>query len=76
VHGGTGSNKSIKVYVSTLDSGGDTPGKIITATVNTWTSITVNLSEIGNPATIKRLNFQNNSASSQTAVYFDDIRLE
>ena len=49
---------------------------IITATVNTWTSITVNLSEIGNPATIKRLNFQNNSASSQTAVYFDDIRLE
>ena len=77
VHGGTsGGNKSIKVYVSTLDSGGDTPGKIITATLNAWTAITVNLSEIGNPSSIKRLNFQNNSATSQPAVYFDDIKLE
>jgi hypothetical protein len=75
-HGGTGSNKSIKVYASTADSGGDTVGKVITATVNTWTAITVNLSEIGNPATIKRLNFQNNSATSQPPVYFDDIKLE
>jgi endoglucanase len=76
VHGGTGSNKSLKVYVSTADSGGDTPGKIITATVNTWTLITVNLSEIGNPGSIKRLNIQNNSASAQSAVYFDDLKLE
>lgn len=76
VHGGTGSNKSLKVYVSTLDSGGDTPGKIITATANAWTFITVNLSEIGNPAGIKRLNIQNNSASAQPAVYFDDIKVE
>ncbi|HAV60921.1 MAG TPA: hypothetical protein DCY13_00965, partial [Verrucomicrobiales bacterium] len=76
VHGGTGSNKSIKVYASTADSGGDTTGKIITATANTWTAITVNLSEIGNPASIKRLHFQNNSSTSQPAVYFDDIKLE
>lgn len=76
VHGGTGSNKSIKVYASTADSSGDTVGKIITATVNTWTAITVNFSEMGNPASIKRLNFQNNSGTAQPAVYFDDIKME
>lgn len=75
-HGGTGSAKSIKVYASTADSGGDTVGKVISVPVNTWTSYTVNLSEIGSPSTIKRLNFQNNSASAQPAAYFDDIRLE
>jgi hypothetical protein len=76
VHGGTGSNKSIKVFVSTADSGGDLAGKVITATANTWTLITANFSEIGNPASIKRLTLQNNSGTSQPAVYFDDIRME
>lgn len=75
VHGGTGSNKSISVYIQTTDSGAGGSVVNVTAVAGTWTEITVNLSSLGSPASIKRINFQNNSASSQSTISFDDIRL-
>lgn len=75
VHGGTGSNKSLTFSTQNADSGGNSSSVTVTAVANTWTEITVNLSSLGNPGTIKRINIQNNSASSQSVIYFDDIRL-
>jgi hypothetical protein len=42
---------------------------------NTWTEITVPLSSLGNPASIKRLNVQENSGATQPMMTFDEIRL-
>jgi hypothetical protein len=75
VHGGTGSNKSLQFYSQTADSGGNSPNVAFTATVNTWTEITIPLSSLGNPTTIKRINFQDTSGAAQSVIYFDDVRL-
>ncbi|MBD2754329.1 T9SS type A sorting domain-containing protein [Spirosoma sp. BT704] len=70
----TGSNP-ISVYTTNADSGGDTPGYVFTTPTNQWQEMTVTMSQLGNPAQIKRLNFQNYSSNNVT-VYFDNIRLE
>jgi hypothetical protein len=75
VHGGSGSNKKISFTTQTTDGGGNSKAYIFTATAGVWNEFTVPLSLLGNPATIKRLNFQNNSSSAQSAIYFDDLRL-
>jgi hypothetical protein len=41
-----------------------------------WTEITITLGELGNPESIDRLSFQNNSVSAIGTVSFDHIRLE
>jgi endoglucanase len=75
VHGGTGSNKSLRFYTQTADTSGESTSVPVTAVANTWTEITVPLSALGNPASIKRLNIQENTGSSQPMVTFDTIRL-
>ncbi len=77
IHGGTGQNKAIRFFSETLASGGVSSNNIdFTAVVNTWTEITITLSELGNPAAIGRLNFFNNSGSELGMVTFDHIRIE
>jgi hypothetical protein len=75
VHGGTGSNKSLQFYSQTADDTGSSPTVPFTATINTWTEITIPLSSLGNPTTIKRINFQEAAGAAQSVIYFDDIRL-
>lgn len=75
VHGGSGANKSFRFYTGSADSGSTTPFVTFTATAGQWTTVTVLLSQLGNPASIKRLYFQNASNTAQSAVYFDEIRL-
>ena len=48
---------------------------VVSAPANTWTEITVTLSSLGNPASIKRLNIQENSGATQPMMTFDEIRL-
>ncbi|MCU0490369.1 MAG: glycoside hydrolase family 5 protein [Chloroflexaceae bacterium] len=69
---GSGSNVALNFYVQTTDTGGETSKKAFTAQANQWTFVRIPLSDIGNPATIKRLNFM--SASGAT-VYFDTINI-
>ena len=75
VHGGTGSNKSLQFYSQTADDSGSSPAVPFIATINTWTEITIPLSSLGNPATIKRINFQEAAGAAQSVIYFDDVRL-
>jgi hypothetical protein len=75
VHGGTGSAKSLRVYTQTADSGGESASVVVSAPANTWTEITVTLASLGNPASIKRLNIQENSGATQPMMTFDEIRL-
>jgi endoglucanase len=75
VHGGTGSNKAMRFYSQNADSGGNSTQVNFTATANTWNEISITLSQLGNPTSIKRINFQNTSASAQSVIYFDEIRL-
>jgi hypothetical protein len=73
VHGGVGSNKTLRVY--TEGDEGQSSNIDITAVANTWTEITLLLSALGNPASIHRLNFFNNSASALPTISLDEIRL-
>jgi endoglucanase len=75
VHGGTGTAKSLRVYTQTADGGGESPSVVVSAPANTWTEITVPLSSLGNPASIKRLNIQENSGTAPPMMTFDEIRL-
>ncbi len=62
-------------YIQTDDSSPQPASYAFTTSANQWKEITVNMAQMGNPATIKRLNFQNNSGSNITA-FFDQIRTE
>jgi hypothetical protein len=75
VYGGTGSAKSLRVYTQTADSGGESASVVVSAPASTWTEITVTLGSLGNPASIKRLNIQENSGATQPMMTFDEIRL-
>ncbi len=74
VHGGTSSDKDF-VFFSGGD-GGSSTSVHFTAVANEWNEITITLEELGNPGSISRLNFQNNSAGAIDGVTFDQIRLE
>ncbi len=75
IHGGTGANKSLLFTSQTEDAAGTSTSSAFTATAGVWNEITIPLSALGNPTSIKRITFQNNSASAQSIIYFDDIRL-
>jgi hypothetical protein len=74
VHGGTGDDEQIRFYSE--GDGGQSDDVFFDAEANTWTEITITLSELGNPATISRLSFMNNSATALDMVTLDHIRLE
>jgi hypothetical protein len=75
VHGGTGSAKSLRVSTQTTDTGAESGSVVVSAPANAWTEITVPLSALGSPASIKRLNIQENSGTAQPTATFDEIRL-
>ena len=75
VHGGTGTAKSLRVSTQTADTGGESGSVVVSAPANAWTEITVPLSALGSPASIKRLNLQENSGATQPLMTFDEIRL-
>jgi hypothetical protein len=75
VHGGTGATKSLRVYTQTADTGGEGASVVVSAPANAWTEITVPLSALGSPASIKRLNIQENGGATQPTMTFDQIRL-
>ena len=73
IHGGS-TDKEVNFY--TQDESGQSSNTVtITAVAGSWTEITISLDQLGNPSTIKRLNFFNNSGSGLTPFTLDDIRL-
>jgi hypothetical protein len=76
VHGGTGSNKQLRVYIEENDIGGPYSSMYnFTATVGVWTPITVTMAALGNPSQIKRINIQHAGGATPATVYVDDLYL-
>ncbi len=75
VHGGTGSNKQLRVYIEENDNGPESSKYNFTATVGVWTPITVTMAALGNPSQIKRINIQNAGGATPATVYIDDLYL-
>lgn len=74
-HGGATGERTVYFYIQQTDGGNETPKQQLTIPASTWTQFTVPLSALGNPATIKRLNWQEGTGSAQPTFYVDDIRL-
>jgi len=74
LYGGPG---GAAIDVSTQPSGeGDTsPAKSITGPAGVWTHFTVPLTDLGSPAAIQRINFQERTGGTQPTFYMDDLRL-
>jgi len=64
---------SIKIYVET-EAGIKGTEVISKPNRNKWTEVVIGMSQLGNPASIKKVVIQNNATTS-TTMYFDDIRL-
>jgi len=73
VHGGAGSDKPF-VFFSEGDAG-SSPSIPFTATAGGWSEIRIALTDLGNPGTISRVNFQNFSSNALETVSFDLIRI-
>lgn len=64
----------ISLYTSATDEGEASSSYVFTATP-TWQQITVDISQLGSPTTIKRITFQNWSNNTNVTAYFDQIEL-
>jgi hypothetical protein len=77
IHGGASGSgvRQLQVVVQTGDNYANEPGYPINILPNQWTQVIVPLSAIGNPATIKRINIQDNSGAPQPTFYVDELCL-
>ncbi|GAB4488851.1 MAG: hypothetical protein Fur0016_20470 [Anaerolineales bacterium] len=75
VHGGSGGTRKFNFYINTSDSGGQSASVSVSAPAGQWTLVTINLSQVGNPSKIARINFQENTGGSQAVFYIDEIKL-
>jgi hypothetical protein len=70
LHGGSAGGQKIAVSI-------DFNGTVVDLTplVNTWSQITISLSELGSPTTINSIVWQDSLGGSQPVFYLDDIAL-
>ncbi|MBC7891903.1 MAG: fibronectin type III domain-containing protein [Sphingobacteriaceae bacterium] len=68
-----GSGAAIGFYTQDADGGTPSPSLTLTPAANTWTLVTVTWAQVGNPALVKRLNWQDGSGAPQT-FYLDDVK--
>jgi len=76
IHGGTrGAN--LRLYVQTTDNGPSTGNKDVDVPANTWQQLTLKWSEVGNPAQVQRLNWQDRGLRNgqNYTFYLDDVKL-
>jgi len=74
-HGGASGSRTVRFLVQQTDAGGDSAAVTLNIPAGTWTQFTVSMSQLGNPATIARLNFQEGTGATQPLYYLDDIVL-
>jgi endoglucanase len=64
----------IKIYTEASDGGGKSADVYLKPARSKWVEVIVSMSQLGNPAAIKKVTIQNNS-SSATTMYFDQVQL-
>ncbi len=77
VNGGSRGTK-IQVYAQTTDNGPASPAKSFDVPANAWQQLTVSWADLGNPAQIKRLNWQDRGlrGGQNFTFYLDDVKLQ
>jgi hypothetical protein len=75
VHGGASGTRQVRFFTQQNDGGGDSPGVDLSVPAGQWTKFTITLGQLGNPAAIARLNWQERSGNTQPFFYLDDIAL-
>jgi hypothetical protein len=75
IHGGGSGTRQLNFFIQQSDSGGETPMVAVDAPANQWTQVTVNLSQLGNPTAIARLNWQDRTGVAQPTFNLDRIKL-
>jgi hypothetical protein len=73
-HGGA-DGASFQLYVQQSDGGASGTTVSFSPPANTWQSYTLTWAQLGDPASIARINFQENSGSAQNVFYLDEIEL-
>jgi hypothetical protein len=73
-HGGSSGTRKIRVNIERT-SGVASPSINLDVPSGRWTQFNINLSDLGSPATIYRINIQDAAGSNQPVFYIDDIRL-
>ncbi len=78
VHGGSSGTRQLDFYTQTTDTGGESPYVTVDAPAGVWTDITINLSDLGNPAQIALVNLMDRTGIDQPVFYIDlaSIRTE
>ena len=64
----------IKIYTESADGSGKSPDVYLKPARGKWVEVVVSMSQLGNPAVIKKVTIQNN-ATSATTMYFDQVQL-
>lgn len=72
---GSGGGSMLQLYTQPTDSGANSTPFNFTAPPGGWTSYSVPLSALGNPAQIARITLQDGSGGAQPVFYLDDVRL-
>jgi hypothetical protein len=67
--------RAFAFYTQTTDNGAASPVYNFVSTANAWTQVTVNLSDIGNPTSIKRINIQSMTGTAIGRHWIDAIEL-
>ncbi|MCS6774135.1 MAG: hypothetical protein NZ693_08495, partial [Thermoflexales bacterium] len=75
VHGGSSGTRQLQLVIEEGDSGPRTTPAHFDANAGSWTLVTIPLSALGNPATIKRINIEDRTGSGQPTFYVDEIIL-
>ncbi len=73
INGGS-ANRKIDFFTEDED-GQNSSTAVINAKAGLWTQVDISMDQLGNPSTIKRLNFFNNSGSKLSMFTLDDISL-
>ena len=71
IHGGSTGTRHLRIVANT-NGAATVP---VTATANTWTQVEVALSDLGDPATLSDLFWQDTTNGAQPVFYLDDISL-
>jgi len=75
VHGGSSGTRQLRFFIQQTDAGGESTMLDVDVPAGVWTQFTLNMSALGNPSTIARLNIQDRSGATQPIFYVDEIKL-
>ncbi|NJN99472.1 MAG: hypothetical protein HC875_37915 [Anaerolineales bacterium] len=75
IHGGSSSAHSIQVKLADGSNNLSGSAVSVTASANTWTHVSIPLSNLGGLATISGVAWQDSGGSSQPTFYLDDVTL-